>query len=38
LENLMERFIQTQTKINEALGESVSQLNTKFESLSTHHG
>jgi len=32
----MERFIQTQTKTNEALGESVSQLNSKFESLSTH--
>ena len=36
LESLMERFIQTQTKTNETLGESVSQLNSKFESLSTH--
>jgi len=32
----MERFIQTQAKTNEALSESVSQLNSKFESLSTH--
>ena len=36
LESLMERFIQTKTKTNEALGESVSQLNSKFEGLSTH--
>ena len=36
-ENLMERFIQTQIKTNEAVVESVSQqLNTKLESLSTH--
>jgi len=33
---MMERFIQTQSKTNEALGEFVIQLNAKFESLSTH--
>jgi len=32
----MKRFIQTQSRTNEALGESVSQLNAKFESFSTH--
>jgi len=32
----MERFIHTQTKTNEALGESMSQLNSKFERMSTH--
>jgi len=32
----MEGFIQTQTKMNEALGEFVSKLNYKFESISTH--
>jgi len=32
----MERFIQTQTKTNEAVNESASQLNANFESLPTH--
>jgi len=32
----MEWFIQTETKTNGALGESMSQLNTTFESMSTH--
>jgi len=32
----MERFITTQTKTNEVLGESVSQLNSKFEATTTH--
>lgn len=32
----MERFIQTQSKTNEALGEFVSQLNAKFKSMSTY--
>ena len=36
LENLMERFIATQSKTNEALGESVSQLSSKFETVTTH--
>jgi len=36
LESLMERFIQMQTKTNEAIDESMSQLNFKFESMSTH--
>jgi len=36
LGSLMEWFIQTQTKTNKALSESVSQLNTNFESMSTH--
>jgi len=31
----MERFIQTQIKAIEALGEFVCQLNSKFESMST---
>jgi len=29
-------FIASQTKINEALGESVSQLNSKFKAMITH--
>jgi len=32
----MERFIVIQTMINEALGESFSQLTTKFETMTTH--
>jgi len=36
LESLIQRFIQTQTKTNEPLGENISQLNTKFEGLSSH--
>jgi len=36
LESMIERFIQTQSKTDEALGESMGQLNAKFESLSTH--
>jgi len=32
----MEHFIATQSKTNEALGESVSQLNFKFEAMITH--
>jgi len=36
LERLIGRFIKTQTKTNEVIDESVSQLNTKFESLSTN--
>ena len=31
LESLMERFIATQTKTNEALGESINKLAFKFE-------
>ena len=36
MESLMERFIATQTKTNEALGESVSQLSSKVETMTTH--
>jgi len=36
LESIMERFIASQTKTNEALGESVCQLNSKFEAMTTH--
>lgn len=32
----MERFIATRIRANEALGESVSQLNSKFEVMTTH--
>ena len=32
----MERFIATQAKTNEALGESVRQLTPKFETMTTH--
>ena len=32
----MERFIATQAKTNEALGESISQWTTKFETITTH--
>ena len=32
----MERFIATQTKTNEALGKSISQLTFKFETMTTH--
>jgi len=32
----MEHFIASHTKTNEALGESVSQLNSKFEAMTTH--
>jgi len=32
----MECFIATQTKTNKALGESVSQLNSKFENMTSH--
>jgi len=32
----MKYFIVTQTKTNEALGESVSQLTSKFETITTH--
>ena len=32
----MERFIASQTKTNEALDKSVSQLNSKFEAMTTH--
>jgi len=34
--SLMECFIVTQTKTNEALSESVSQLSSKFETMTTH--
>jgi len=36
LESLIEHFIQTLTKTNEALGEAVTQLNSKFAAISTH--
>jgi len=36
MESIMERFIQTQMKINKAFGESVSQLSSKFETMTTH--
>jgi len=36
LESLMKCFITTQTKTNKALGELVSQLNSKFETMITH--
>jgi len=36
LESIMERFLVSQTKTNEALGESVSQLNFKFKTMTTH--
>ena len=32
----MERFIASQTKTNEALGEAVNQLTAKFETMTTH--
>ena len=32
----LEKFIWPETKTNKGLDESVSQLNTKFENLSTH--
>jgi len=32
----MEHFIATQTKTNEALGELISQLNSKFKTMTTH--
>jgi len=32
----MERFIATQTKTNEALGESINQLNSKFDAMTSH--
>jgi len=36
LESLIERFIVTQTKTNKALGESASQLASKFETMTTY--
>jgi len=35
-ESLMERFITTQTKTNEALGESINQLTSKFDVMASH--
>ena len=36
LENLVERFIVTQNKTNEALGESINQLTSKFDPMTSH--
>jgi len=36
LESLMEHFIVTQTKTNEALGESINQLTSKFDTMASH--
>ena len=36
LESLIERFIVTQTKTNKALGESVNQLNSKFDVMASY--
>jgi len=36
LESLMEQFIATQTKTNDALSASINQLNSKFKAMTTH--
>jgi len=36
LESLIERFIVAQSKTNEALNESINQLNSKFDAMASH--
>jgi len=36
LENLIERFIATQTKTNESLGESINLLTSRLDAMAAH--